>query len=145
MASVCERPRSYAAQLTLIRIFTLRRVVAHPWQSSLAVVSIAVGVALLFAVLVLQSSLTASFNALARTVKGDATLEILHAGGGGLPEALFDQVRAIEEVKAVAPLLEVPALAELHDREMRITVIGTDPKLAQTLEMALTFGSAEGY
>ena len=123
----------FAANLTLIRILTLPRIVTNPWQSALAVIAIAIGVAVLFAVLVLQTSLTASFGALTRMVKGDATLEVVHAAGVGFAEDVRSRLLGVAGVKAVAPLLELPALATVDERAIRVTVIGVDPVLARTL------------
>jgi len=109
MISAGSRATAASAWL-LVRLFALQRIAAYPWQSALSALSIGIGVALLFGVLVLNSSITASFSAFSKTLDGDAVLEVVGKGANGIPAAVLDRVRATEGVKTAAPILDMPAL-----------------------------------
>jgi len=129
MISAGSRATAASAWL-LVRLFALQRIAAYPWQSALPALSIGIGVALLFGVLVLNSSITASFSAFSKTLDGDAVLEVVGKGANGIPAAVLDRVRATEGVKTAAPILDMPALLELKERSMRVMVVGADASLA---------------
>ena len=82
----------------------LRRLREHPGRAALSVAGIAVGTALMVAMLGLFSSMTSSVDRLAE-LAGNADLEVSAPNDGGLPEALTDEVAAIEGVEAAVPIV----------------------------------------
>lgn len=82
------------------------RVRAHPVQELLAGVGVAIGVALAFAVLVANGSITSNARALVHGIAGSAQLQLGARSGDGFPQAITEQVRALPDVAVAAPILE---------------------------------------
>ncbi|MEI6487220.1 MAG: FtsX-like permease family protein, partial [Sphingomonadales bacterium] len=115
---------------------------AHPVRLGLAVLAIAVGVALGFAVHLVNSAALASFGRAVASVQGRADVAVRARSAAGLDEALYAKLARLPPVQAVSPVVEVPAswgrLARpgSESRGGRFTLIGIDPLRA----MAVTPG-----
>lgn len=105
------------------------RVKAHPLQEALAGTGIAIGVALLFAVQVSNSSLTGSVKQLVGAITGEAQIELAARDDQGFDERLLTAVRAIPGVQAAAPSLERRAMIRGPRGSSSLVLIGTDPSL----------------
>lgn len=112
-------------------------------QELLALIGIAVGVSLLFAALVANSSLTASFERVTQGIVGDARYQ-LAARGEGFSERNFDAVRQVPGVEAAAAILEVRAQLQTPRGRRSVLLIGVTPEFAQ-LGGALTRGFQYGW
>ena len=123
--------------------FYRRRVRARAVQELLALVGIAVGVALLFAVQVSNRSLSASIAQLTQGLVGRAQLQLVARGPDGFDERLLSEVRATPGVRAAAPLLELPVNLVGPDGARSATLLAADPQLAE-LGGALLHGYAAG-
>lgn len=112
------------------------RLRAQLGQELLALVGIAVGVGLLFAALVANTSLTGSAERVNRAVVGDARLQLAARGGSLMPDQV-EAVRRIPGVEAAASVLQ--ARGEAHGPRGRrsIELIGVTPDFA-TLDGPLT-------
>lgn len=119
------------------------RVKAHPLQEALAGAGIAVGVALLFAVQISNSSLTGSVKQLVGSIAGDAQFELAARDDQGFDARLLSAVRGIAGVKAAAPSLERRAMIRGPRGESSLVLIGTDPSFA-TLGGTITRNFAPG-
>ncbi len=110
--------------------FYRRRVRARAVQELLALVGIAVGVALLFAVQVSNRSLSASIAQLTHGLVGRAQLQLVARGPAGFDERLVDRVQGSPGVRAVAPMLvaqtNLVAGAESHS----VYMLAADQRLA---------------
>ncbi|CAB5657236.1 outer membrane-specific lipoprotein transporter subunit LolE [Delftia tsuruhatensis] len=96
--------------LALLRTFSWQELRQHPWRTATALVAIMLGVALGFAVHVINQSALDEFSRAVRTVNGQPDLE-LRAMQGALPEALYGQVAQQPQVGLAAPWIEATALA----------------------------------
>jgi putative ABC transport system permease protein len=83
------------------------RMRARVWQECLTILGIALGVALLFASQVANTSLQSSVAQLTHATAGDATLQLVARAAQGFPESMLTRVRRIPGVLVAAPLLEV--------------------------------------
>ena len=77
--------------LALLRTFSWQELRHHPWRSAAAVAAVMLGVALAFAVHVINTSALDEFSQAVRAVNGQPDLE-LRAMQGPLPEALYAQL-----------------------------------------------------
>jgi len=84
-------------------------------QELLAITGIAIGVALVFAALVANTSLTGSVRAMADGVVGKADFQLVAHGSQGFDQHLLARVKRVDGVKTAAPGLEA-----------RINLIGAD-------------------
>jgi putative ABC transport system permease protein len=100
-------------------------------QECFAVLGIAAGVALLFASQVASQSLTSSVAQLSHGITGRASLQLLARDPHGMPQALLDEVRALDGVRAAAPLLEASAEASGPNGSESVSLVGADASLKQ--------------
>jgi putative ABC transport system permease protein len=98
-------------------------------QEVFAVIGIAAGVALLFASQVASQSLSSSVSLLSHGITGRASLQLLARGPDGMPDTVLSRVRAIQGVRAAAPLLEASAQASGPAGDGSIELVGADSSL----------------
>jgi putative ABC transport system permease protein len=111
--------------------FYRRRLRVHAVQELLAGVGIAVGVALVFAVMVANSSITSSAQAVVNTVIGPADLQLHARGPDGFDERILTHVEHMPGVEQAAPLLEQTAtVVGPHGHRVTVNIAGTDIGLA---------------
>jgi len=109
--------------------FYRRRVRARVVQELLALVGIAVGVALLFAVQVSNRSLSASIAQLTQGLVGRAQLQLVARGPQGFDERLVTAVQRAPGVQAAAPLLAMQANAVVGRRARSVYLLAADERL----------------
>lgn len=107
-----------------------RRVRAHPVQELLAGAGIAVGVALVFGVLLANASLTSSASELVHSLIGKARLSLSARSPEGLPTSLTERVRDLPGVQAATPVLRQSATVVGPSGRERVQLIGVAPSLA---------------
>lgn len=95
--------------LHLLRTFSWQELRQHPWRTATALIAIMLGVALGFAVHVINQSALDEFSRAVRSVNGQPDLQ-LHTMQGGLPLALYPQVVKLQGVAAAVPWLETSVL-----------------------------------
>ncbi|MGA2452956.1 MAG: ABC transporter permease [Solirubrobacteraceae bacterium] len=83
-----------------------RRLRTRPVQELLAGIGIAIGVALVFAVQVANSSITDASSAIVRGVTGTASLQLRSRDSGGFDERLLARVQRLPGVARAAPVLD---------------------------------------
>lgn len=107
---------------SLLRRSSLRGLARQPWQTGLTLLGIALGVAIVVAVDLANSSARRSFALSLASVSGPATHQLV-GGPLGIEDGLFARLRAELGLRASAPLVQGPAL--LGGR--RFTLLGVDP------------------
>jgi putative ABC transport system permease protein len=90
-----------------------------------------VGVALVFAALVANNSLTGSVQQLSDGIVGDATLQLAARGPDGFDESILSEVRGVEGVRAAAPILEARANVIGPHGRRSVQLFGGDPRFAR--------------
>lgn len=106
------------------------RLRAHPFQELLAGAGIAIGVALLFAVQVANTSMTGSVEQLLHAITGKAQLELAARDDQGLDARLLGIVRSAPGVVTAAPTIEHRGVIAGPRGAEAIELIGVDPSLA---------------
>jgi putative ABC transport system permease protein len=99
-------------------------------QELLALTGITIGVALVFAALVANSSLTGSVRQLSEGVVGASTLQIAARGSDGFDEKLLNDVKRLDGVEAAAPVLEARANLVGPKGRLSVQLFGGDPRIA---------------
>jgi putative ABC transport system permease protein len=100
-------------------------------QELLALVGIAVGVALLFAASVANTSLTGSVEQLTSGIVGQTRFQLAARGPDGFTERLLGAVERIPGVRAAAPVLEVRANVVGPRGRQPVELVGGDPRFAR--------------
>jgi putative ABC transport system permease protein len=99
-------------------------------QELLALAGITVGVALVFAALVANTSLSGSIRQLTTGIVGDATLQIAARGPDGFDERLMAKVNRLDGVDAAAPVLEARANVVGPHGRRSVLLIGGDARFS---------------
>ncbi len=123
--------------LALLRSFSWQEVLHHPWRSMAAVVAIMLGVALAFAVHLINASALSEFSSAVRAVNGQPDLE-LRAASGNLDEAIYARVAQHPLIDVASPVLEVSTYAlDAQGNKLPIKVVGIDALVAASVSPAL--------
>jgi putative ABC transport system permease protein len=117
-----------------------RWLVAGEWRASpvrflVAILAIAIGVALAFAVHVINRSAADAFGEAVRSVSGEADLQVRGSSGLGFDEMLYPRLMALEEVADASPVVQLRA--SLRARQVPITLLGLDMLRALTVSPSL--------
>ena len=108
---------------------------AHPMRFLLAGLAIAVGVALGFAVHVINRSAADAFGEAVRSASGDADLQVRATTPLGFPEALYPRIFRLAPVADVSPILFFNA--RVGGTEEPVTLLGVDVLRALTVTPVL--------
>ena len=121
----------------LLGTFSWREVRHHPWRSAAAVVAIMLGVALAFAVYLINASALSEFSSAVRSVNGQPDLE-LRASSGNLDENLYTRVAQHPSIEIASPVLEVSTYEiAANGQKQAIKVVGIDALVAARISPAL--------
>jgi len=114
---------------TLLRFYR-RHLRVQPLRELMAVVGVAAGVALLFAVQVANSSVTGAFAQVVHGVAGNATLEVAARSPEGFDESIGEQIASTAGIKASAPVLTQQVVVIGPRASKALTLVGADERLA---------------
>jgi putative ABC transport system permease protein len=109
--------------------FYARRLRRHWRQELLAAAGIAIGVALVFAVLVSNSSITASAREVIHDITGNATLQLAARGPSGFDQRMLASVRRLPGVEHAAPMLEQRGSVVYRSHRAAVDIVGVDASL----------------
>ncbi|HEV3033702.1 MAG TPA: ABC transporter permease [Solirubrobacteraceae bacterium] len=109
-----------------------RRLRTRPVQELLAGVGIAIGVALVFAVQVANSSITDASSAIVRGIAGTASLQLRARDASGFDEGILPRVQGLSGVSQAAPILDENAsLVGPGGRRVAIDLASAAPSLIE--------------
>jgi len=130
--------------LGALAYFYRQRLRTHLWQEVFAGAGIAVGVALVFAVVVANTSIGASARQISQGIAGEATLQLNARGDRGFPASVWDSVRQIPSVEQSAGVFEHRViLVGTHGRRS-VSLVGVDLNL-MGMGGSLTRNFVAGY
>jgi putative ABC transport system permease protein len=95
----------------------------HPWRIAVAVAAIAIGVALGFAVHLINTSALNEFARAVRAVNGDSDLQLHSTTPLGFDEALYPKLARLSGIAGVSPAVELSSVA---DGKVGLTLVGLD-------------------
>ncbi len=123
--------------LSALIYFYRRRLRSHPVQELLAGAGIAVGVALVFAVQVANSSVNSGSRTAVRTIMGAANLQLLARSPDGMPEATVARLRALPGVQAAGGVIDLDAVVRGRDgRQATVQLMSASATLAPLAGLA---------
>ncbi len=128
---------SFLSMRALLSTFSWQELRHHPWRNASAVVAVMLGVALAFAVHLINASALAEFSSAVSSVNGQPDVE-LRARQGALDDTLLAQVAAHPGVALASPVLEatVQAVAPDGDR-IGVKLLGVDALVVAGVSPAL--------
>lgn len=107
----------------LLRLVTMRYLLASPARTGLTLFGILLGVAVIFAIDVVNTSVLASFRTTVDDIAGKTALQV-GGEGPGVAEELLETVRATEGVAAAVPVIVETARDVKTDTQL--AVLGVD-------------------
>jgi putative ABC transport system permease protein len=123
------RPGATVQTLSNLVYFYRRRFRARRVQELFALIGIAVGVALLFAVQVSSTSLSASVERLTESFFGRAQWQLVARGSHGLDERVVSRLERSGDVQTAAPVLEVAASVAGRRMVRSVTLVAADQRV----------------
>ena len=131
----CERQP--LPMFSLLRQLSWPELRHHPWRNGAALLAVTMGVALAFAVHLINQSALGEFSAAVRAVNGDADFE-LRAQRGGFDEALYERVAAHPQIALASPVVDIDTQAVgAQWQRVPLRVLGIDALVAARLSPAL--------
>ena len=115
---------------SILRLYRVR-LRARLTQELFAVLGIAIGVALLFASQVANTSLDGSVQRLSNGIVGQMRFQLSARDSSGFDQRLLAEVARIHGVRAAAPVLEENANIVGPSGQQSVDLVGTDPRLAR--------------
>ena len=100
---------------------SLSYLLRHPWQLMLALLGVAIGVAVIVAVDLANSSARKAFLLSMDAVTGEATHQII-GGPAGVDETVYADLRVEHGLRSIAPIVE----GTVRTDERRLTLLGVD-------------------
>jgi putative ABC transport system permease protein len=104
---------------------SLRHLQRHPWQLSLAILGVGLGVAVMIAIDVASGSAQRAFELSSSTLTGKATHSI-EGGVEGLPGDVYRRIRLELGIRPVAPIVE-SYVVPTNQPERSLLLLGIDP------------------
>jgi putative ABC transport system permease protein len=128
----------------LLRTFSWQEMRHHPWRHAAAVLAVMLGVALAFAVHLINASALSEFSSAVRSVNGQPDLE-LRAVQGAFDENLYTRVAGHPQVAVASPVLELGTLAVAGDgKRQPLRIVGVDALAVAAVAPALMPVPARG-
>jgi putative ABC transport system permease protein len=125
--------------------FYRQRLRSHPAQELLAGAGIAIGVALVFAVVVANTSITTSASQISQGIAGEARLQLNARGEHGFDAGVLRVVRSLPSVKHASGIFEQRAILQGTRHTTSVALIGVDASLALLGgDLTQNFGSRQG-
>ena len=122
-------PRVLGIRVDMLLFLHWRRLRAHPVAELLAAAGVAVGVALVFGVLLANASLTSSAQRLIHGLEGSAAYELSARSPAGVSEATANRAGSLPGVLVAAPVLRENVTLLGPRGEQPVQMIGLTPSL----------------
>lgn len=110
--------------------FYRQRLRTHPAQELLAGAGVAIGVALVFAVIVANTSITTSASEISRGIAGNARFQLDARGEHGFDGGLLRVVRSLPSVQQAAGIFEQRAILQGTRHTTSVALIGVDASIS---------------
>ncbi|MFE3194721.1 FtsX-like permease family protein [Nocardia sp. NPDC059240] len=110
-----------------LRLFNIGELLAHRGRTLMSMVVMGVSAGLLVSVFSISGSITGSVDKLAKSLGGNAALEVSGVTDAGFDQTLLQQIRAVNGVGTAVPMLRQAIGAD----ENRALLIGADASVAQ--------------
>ncbi len=114
--------------IILARLLNLRYLSGRKLRTALTVAGIASGVALVFSIAVINTTLIESFRQGLRVVAGEAELEVASAGPAGLRSDVQRDIEAVDGVERAVPVLRSTTSIASDGSTEEIVVLGVTPE-----------------
>lgn len=105
----------------------MRQMSSRLGRALLTVLSVVIGVAGVVAVITATGATHGAYRDMYAAIAGRAALEVVSERGGALEQSLIEKIRAIEGVRAAAPLVQRATSLYFGDSRVDAMILGVDP------------------
>ena len=118
----------------LLKTYSLAELRHHPWRNAAGVLAVTLGVALAFAVHLINASALDEFSQAVRSVNGEPDLS-LRAAQGSFDENVYAKLSTLTQIAHASPVLEISTYAVNPASGIRsaVRVLGVDALVAAPL------------
>ncbi|HWC13058.1 MAG TPA: FtsX-like permease family protein [Actinomycetota bacterium] len=121
----------------IVRTTNLRHLLGHGLRTALTTVGIAAGVALVFSISVINTTLLTSFRSSIQNLAGAAELEVAAADQVGIRESHVEKIAAVPGVERAVPVTRSNTLVEGPDGSRRVMILGITPEFVSLFPRGL--------
>lgn len=114
----------------LLRLYA-GRLRTHPVRNLLSVLGVAAGVALIFAIQVVNDGLSANNERLEREIAGRADDQLIARAPTGMDQSIYRRIRALPQVEAAAPVTQHHIVLAKDGKVAELTLFGVDERLRE--------------
>jgi putative ABC transport system permease protein len=126
-----------AGFVTLVRRANLRHLARHKLRTLLTTIGVAAGVALVFSIAVINSSLLSSFRSSIKDLAGSAEIEVASADQTGIPHDFVDRILELNGVAGAVPVTRSTTTVVGPSGSERIVVLGITPEFTSLFPRGL--------
>ncbi len=113
--------------MRVLRLLSVRRMRAEPVRAALAALAVGAGVSLATTIVVITTSVSASFRDFGQALGGSADLRVIGATArGGLDESVLERVGRTRGVGAAVPVVQAVSIAVGHGHRVTVVALGVD-------------------
>ena len=123
--------------MTLVRRINLRHLYGRRLRTLLTTVGVAAGVALVFSIAVINSTLISSFRSSIKDLAGSAEIEVASADQTGIPEGFVDRILDLNGVEMAVPVTRSTTTVKGPSGSERIVVLGITPEFTSLFPRGL--------
>jgi putative ABC transport system permease protein len=116
------QPELSTRKMPLLQLSSLRFLWQHPWQTWLTFIGILLGVSMIVAVDLANSSARRAFSLSLETVAGPVTHQVV-GGPTGIPESVYVRMRTELGIRTSAPMV----MGRVFIEKQQFTLLGIDP------------------
>ncbi len=109
--------------------FSFREAISRPLRALLTLMSVAIGVGAVVAVLLSTSTTRQAQSEMLEAVTGQAQLEVVAGAGGTFADSVLKDIRENNQVAIAAPTITRFAVIFVGDNKARTQVLGIDPRI----------------
>ena len=125
------------ALAVVVRTMNLRHLLRHRLRTLLTTIGIASGVALVFSISVINTTLLTSFRSSIQNLAGAAELEVAAADQVGIRESHVERIASVPGVERAVPVTRSNTLVEGPAGSRRVMILGITPEFASLFPRGL--------
>ncbi|HEV3471909.1 MAG TPA: FtsX-like permease family protein [Actinomycetota bacterium] len=113
--------------LAIVRMMNVRHFVRRRLRTGLTVTGVAAGVALVFSIAIINSTLLSSFRHSLRELAGNAEIEVASADQAGIPARWVAEIAQIDGVERAVPVVRATTRVTHDEASERVLLVGVTP------------------
>ena len=126
-----------AGLIAIVRLMNVRHFLRRRLRTGLTVTGVAAGVALVFSIAIINSTLLSSFRHSLRELAGRAEIEVASADQAGIPEEWAGDIAELDGVEHAVPVIRTTTRVSGAGGSERVLLVGVTPDFTALFPRAL--------